>query len=76
MEFYEQEINGHRVVVEEVMSGSQGVIGLIARCRSCRLVLDSYSMNDYPKYRLAMAEAREALKAHATYPFDDQDGVW
>ena len=76
MEFLEQEVNGHKVLVDEIMSGRQGVIGLVARCRSCRTTVGTYSMEDYPKYRLAMADAREALKTHVAQPLDDQDGVW
>lgn len=73
---WDQELNGHKVFIEEVISSTQGVVGLLAKCASCRAVLDGYSMADYSKYRLAMAAARQELANHVAVPFDEQDGVW
>jgi hypothetical protein len=71
-----QELNGHNTQIAEIITPNKGVSGLLARCLSCRGVLGSFSMNDYPKYRLAMAAAREVITTHVARPLDDQDGVW
>ncbi len=73
---WQWELNGHKVEIEETTSPTQGVYGMLARCRSCARILDGWSMDDYPKYRIAFNQARECVTDHAKTPMDDQDGVW
>jgi hypothetical protein len=58
-------VNGHELLLDEVFSARDGVTGLRAKCRTCDVFIGGYSMEDYPKYRLAHQAARNAMESHA-----------
>lgn len=58
--FWTSERNGHHTMIKEV-----GVDTLFVTCSTCDVVLGRFTQEEFPKYRLAMAAARNVVREHS-----------
>lgn len=72
------DLNGHSLVIEEFKKGHNyndtAVAGLEASCKTCKVKIGDYGMVEYPKYRLALVEAKKDAISHAGTTVDKP--VW
>jgi hypothetical protein len=72
------DLNGHSLVIEEYnkshLKSDEAVAGLEASCKTCKTKIGDYGMVGYPKYRLALVQAKQDAVSHAGTDVDKP--VW
>lgn len=63
------DLNGHKLIIDEFSKShnknDDAVAGFEASCKTCSVVIGTYEMASYPKYRIALVQAKQDAVSHA-----------